>query len=374
MPNTPSTFCPAKWDELNINLNYNYVYACCKSTPVKFVKNISEVLQPQKENLLKGIQDSSCSFCWKNENLGLPSLRLSHLAKFDSTVFPRYVEDTVLPKSIEINLGNECNFQCTYCSPKFSSKWESDIRNKPYNFTTDNSMYEIVQKESDNVHNTIEWLSKQNGVESLIIIGGEPLLNKNLFKILDNTHFDNIAIVTNLSCDTKTLDKVFARASNFKKMFLNISLDSTGGNAELSRYGLCYETITHNISYALAHAPDNVECKILSLMTSITIRDIKKFAEYIQCLHEQKNTLTWELHVCRYPQIQSMATLPDPLKPLILETLATLVDKEYVSHANIVESVVKNTSFDLSLYNELSRFLEEFCARHNIDITTVLTE
>lgn len=374
MQKIPDTFCPAKWNEININLNYNYVYACCKSTPIRFVKSINEVLDKQKENLLNNVQDVSCEYCWKNENAGLPSARTLHLEKFDATTFSGYSNNTVLPKSIEVNLGNECNFQCTYCSPKFSSKWESDVKTKPYNIITDSSMYVLEQKELNNVQNTVKWLSEQHGAESLILIGGEPLLNKNLFKILDSTQFENIAIVTNLSCNTQTLDKIFARASRYKTVYLNISLDSTGSNAELARYGLLYKTIQQNIAYVLTHAPSNVRCKILSLMTSVTVRDIKDFAEYVSQLYAHDNRLVWELHVCHHPRMQSMESLPDILKPEVLQTLHTLTQKQYIVGASIVEKVVATSSFNTELYNELCAFLEEFCSRKNIDITTILKE
>ena len=47
MQKIPDTFCPAKWDELLLNLNYNYAYACCKATPLMFVNNPAEIIEFQ---------------------------------------------------------------------------------------------------------------------------------------------------------------------------------------------------------------------------------------------------------------------------------------------------------------------------------------
>ena len=83
MPKIPDTFCPAKWDEIYINLDYNFVYSCCKATPVTVNSNISETLKNQKTNLLSGIMDPSCNYCWDIEEKGHTSRRARYLKKFN---------------------------------------------------------------------------------------------------------------------------------------------------------------------------------------------------------------------------------------------------------------------------------------------------
>ena len=148
-----NTFCPAKWSEIAINLSAGYVYACCKATPIKIIKkeDISNSLKKQKDNLILGIQDPTCAYCWDIENAGFSSLRHDYLEKFDRTTIDQYINDTVKYKKVEINLGNECNFQCTYCNPKFSSQWESDVKNNPYKIFSDRHFYEINEKNANNL-------------------------------------------------------------------------------------------------------------------------------------------------------------------------------------------------------------------------------
>ena len=113
------TFCPAKWDEIFVNLGANYVYSCCRSDVVKITKkeDINTALDQQKLNLLNNIQDPACNYCWKIENQGYTSLRHRYLEKFDEKLFPLYQNNSTRIKSLEVSLGNECNFQCTYCNP-----------------------------------------------------------------------------------------------------------------------------------------------------------------------------------------------------------------------------------------------------------------
>jgi hypothetical protein len=68
MQKISDTFCPAKWNELNLNLNYNYAYGCCKSIPLEYQHNYSEILNPQKKNLLDGIFKQFTYFIEEFEN------------------------------------------------------------------------------------------------------------------------------------------------------------------------------------------------------------------------------------------------------------------------------------------------------------------
>jgi hypothetical protein len=55
------------------------------STPIKFVDkaDIATILDGQKDNLLNGIQDSSCEYCWRVERQGHPSRRHTYLKDFN---------------------------------------------------------------------------------------------------------------------------------------------------------------------------------------------------------------------------------------------------------------------------------------------------
>ena len=173
MHKIPDTFCPAKWDELFVSFEMNYAYSCCKSTPTKFSNNVFEIIDVQKQKLLEGHQDESCNYCWNVERLGTDSLRHSYLKDFDPATFEQYKDNSVRPRMIQVSLGNECNFQCTYCNPKFSSKWEQDVRTKPYKVFTDRFFYSIDPKQSDVMDKNIEFLSTISHIEKLGVQGGE---------------------------------------------------------------------------------------------------------------------------------------------------------------------------------------------------------
>jgi organic radical activating enzyme len=371
MNNLPKTFCPAKWDEIFVNLGANYVYACCKSEVVKITKkeDINAALDRQKYNLLNGIQDPACNYCWKIENAGYISLRQKYLEEFDVNQIDQYKTNQVKPKQVEVSLGNECNFQCTYCNPKFSSQWESDVKHKPYKIFSDQHFYGIDEKNTNNLQDTIAWLGELKTVEKLNILGGEPLQNKNFTSVVNSINSDELGFATNLSFkNTRVIDKVLNLADRYKKISMVVSIDSTEKNAEFSRFGMDYAQMLINIHYLIARAPDNVAIRFNSVMTSITIRDFDNTVKLIDSFYQINPKITWEIIFCCDPKIFTLNTLPERFKPKILEKINSIKDRNYIQGLSSLEGAIISSKFNMTLYNQMKHFLNEFSIRKNISI------
>ena len=371
MNNLPKTFCPAKWDEIFVNLGANYVYACCKSEIVKIVKkeDINVALDRQKYNLLNGIQDPACNYCWKIENAGYISLRQKYLEEFDVNQIDQYKTNQVKPKQVEVSLGNECNFQCTYCNPKFSSQWESDVKHKPYKIFSDQHFYGIDEKNTNNLQDTIAWLGELKTIEKLQILGGEPLQNKNFTSVVNSINSDELGFATNLSFkNTRAIDKVLSLSDRYKKISMVVSIDSTEKNAEFSRFGMDYAQMLINIQYLIARAPDNVAIRFNSVMTSITIRDFDNTVKLIDSFYQINPKITWNLVFCREPKIFTLNTLPERFKPKILEKINSIKDRNYIQGLSSLEGEIISSKFNMTLYNQMKHFLNEFSIRKNISI------
>jgi len=365
------TFCPAKWDEILVNLSANYVYSCCKSVPIKITKkeDIEHALNQQRKNLLDGIQDPACNYCWQVENTGHKSRRHQYLNVFDQSKFDEYKNNTVVLKKIEISLGNECNFQCIYCNPKFSSQWESDVKFKSYKIYSDRYFYKADEKNKNNISDTLKWLKNYDDLEMLEIIGGEPLQNKNFFKVINSTNSRKLGFTTNLSCKKKVIDKILDLSNKYTLIEFKVSLDSTGENAEFSRYGLDFNNILDNLNYIFENIPNNIVISINSLMTSLTIRDISNMIKLMDKIYKKYPGIIWNIYFCRDPNILTLNTLPDELKPYILSELDTLSQKSYkINGVESLKGAIIKSKFNQTLYKQMKHFLTEFSDRKNIII------
>lgn len=364
------TFCPAKWDELTCNLTVNLIYACCKSTPVNILSknDINSALYQQKNNLLNGVQDPSCNYCWKLENQGYTSLRHKHLENFDYSTIENYTSDALKFKSIQVNLGNQCNFQCTYCNPKYSSQWESDVKNKSYKIFSDRFFYGIDEKNSNNIVDTLEYLKNIGPIDELSLNGGEPLQNKNFFTIIKNIKSKKLGFPTNLSCKIETIDKILELSKNYEKIYIGVSIDSTGENAEFTRYGMNFETLVSNIKYLITNANSNLHISFLSTMTSITIRDLTNTIKLMDEFYSLNQNIIWNISFCNDPKIFTLDTLPDSLKPEILETINSIKDSTYIQGLESLKGALLISKFNKSLYGQLKSFLQEFSNRKKIVI------
>jgi len=364
-----TTFCPAKWDELLVNPTNGFVYACCKGVPVKFInkEQISIVLDDQKNKLLNGYQDPSCNYCWNLENQGITSKRHRYLEKFTGQLSD--YQKNPKAKQIEISLGNECNFQCIYCNPKFSSQWETDVRNKPYRIFSDKDFYNIDEKNDKDFDSIVEWVNQYNQLETLAVLGGEPLRHKDFFKLVENVSSKNLMLTTNLSCPTfEPIDRLLNLALRYDNIHIGVSLDCTGKLAEFVRFGMNYNKMLDNISHLLKNKPNNVTVKILSLMNSITVLDIDQFSLLMLSIKEKYSDLEWTFEYCRDPNILTFNTLIDSKKNNIIEKFKKLQEHSWISGIDSVIGAIEVSKFNKTMYAQMREFLKEFSDRKNINL------
>ena len=363
-PTISDTFCPAKWDELQVNFGQNYAYSCCKGTPTQFTENVIEFVERERINLLNGVQDPSCDYCWKVEKSGNKSLRHTYLEKFNAADFDRYTSNPT-PRLVELSLGNECNLQCVYCNPKFSSKWEHDVSERPYKVFADRYVYAITPKNTDVMERNIDFLQHVGDISVLNLIGGEPLINKKFFQLLDVVSTKYLSLSSNLMVNKQTLDRFINATAKFERVNLRASLDATKVISEFVRYGLDYDQFVENVQYLQSNAP-NVKIQFGSVMTSITVRDLEHFRHVVQDLGVE-----WNIDVCQTPRIHSMSTLPDWVRPEILNTISQLESFD-IRGLDVLKSAVENTPFNKTLYKELVHFVNEFAQRKKIPVPICL--
>lgn len=282
-------YCPYLWKELFIE-NDGYISPCFNSTNKLFDTSI--VHQNQKANIANdkvsqnlddlvemrgqmknGVWPKQCINCEIKESKNLISARQKAL---DAHSYPD--TQSVELKHLTLRVGNICNLKCIMCGPWASNQWYNDyvelnnsteFKNNQHTYTLDkkiNGDYYIknLQLNSDRWSNILETiLLHKNELEKISFHGGEPLVSKLHYKIVDELIRLDRASSVSLEYFTNFFqipDHFFDKVDSFKKITFNLSLDGVGSINDAVRWPSKYTEIENNISRI--KSKHNVELKI----------------------------------------------------------------------------------------------------------------
>ena len=342
------SLCLAKWQQVSLHLPQGLTQSCyhppTHSIPVELLKKQPSALHntPQKiaerKMMLEGKRPEGCAYCWRVEDAQSddPKGHLSdrHYRSSEWWNAPTFDEVTgnpwdydVTPRYVEVNFNQACNFKCMYCSPHLSTSWEDEIKK-----------YGGYKLEGNYVHNDIPSL-EQKGLMPLKVAqkenpyvdafwrwwpdiyrklrvfrmtGGEPLMDKNTFKVLDyvnkNPHGQLELSITSNMCppDQKLFDKFLEKVKEieelrtyedkenfnehsgnhwyvdkgYKHFWLFVSLDGVGKQAEYMRNGLEYERMINNVRTFLRETR-HTTVSFINTFNLLSIPSLHKFLEMI---------------------------------------------------------------------------------------------
>jgi hypothetical protein len=276
------TFCMAKWHHTTIYLQTGETHSCYHPAPHKIPLGelaidpsaLHNTDQKKHERLamLNGEKPSGCNYCWNIESLGEDYI--SDRKERNSTIYTpeRFQQikegdwdQNINPQYIEISFGNECNFKCGYCHPKHSSSYHKEIKDHgPYttvkNHRNDIDWFQIYEEETNPY---VEawwrwWPEVRKTLTILRITGGEPLLQKSTWKLLDDLEVNplpnlELNINTNFGVKPILIDRLVEKVNNLiakgaiKDFKVFTSMDTWGKPAEYIRTGLDLEVWERNL-------------------------------------------------------------------------------------------------------------------------------
>lgn len=264
-----NTACVYKWGWNTFRL-YNATSSSCHRVDPVIVPltnfdnfhNTPEVIA-DRQKMLAGIWPGrGCEYCENVEKHGGLSDRLYHnsIPGLTPEDFDPNGDQIVTPKILELYLTNTCDLACIYCLPMYSSRNNDELKK----FGT----YPIGIKPIQPVANRdnyftawLSWLEKNyQHITHLSILGGEPLLQKEIWNILEfvkNRKNQNLTISINTNLNSKlTTVKKFVEickdlivTRKIKKVNINASLDCWGPQAEFIRNGLVLDQWKENFEY-----------------------------------------------------------------------------------------------------------------------------
>ena len=296
-------FCVLKWYHLEMHLGTGLSHSCyhCPTQKIPLDSDLHNTPQKKqiRHQMLSGEKPQECSYCWDVEELGLVSDRQTLAAQFfknSRTVVAEAVAQGVdgnpYPRYLELSFTNKCQMACSYCGPVFSTTWEKEIEEHgPYKLSIDYNKIESPQIEnSPYIKKFWEWFPEAyKHLFVLRVTGGEPLLDKNTYKLLQYVR-DNPKEGLSFHCNSNlmvTENRVIKYINLVKDIpdaKLYVSIDSWGKQAEYIRHGLNMSHFENNLHKVLGNG---IQVGIMNTFNFLSIPNVE---EFIFKMAELKNT------------------------------------------------------------------------------------
>jgi organic radical activating enzyme len=351
--------CLAKWTQVTIHLQNGHTHSCHhprthKISEKEIARNPSALhntryKKMRRREMLTGKKPEECDYCWNVEDT---SDRFSDrtFKSSESWSLPYMDEiknldwrDDYNPKYVEVAFSNACNFKCSYCAPQFSSTWMEEI--------TKYGGYPTSDKFNDKSHMINEdklpiphkdynpyveafwkwWPDLYRDLHTFRITGGEPLLSKDTWKVLDyiideknpNRNLQ-LGINSNLGVPDQLIDKFIDKVKKIeddrrvREFIIFTSVDTWGTQAEYIRNGLDFNKFWDNVNKILNECP-----RInLTFMVTYNALSVPNYDKLIHNVYDLKKDFAstdryWNSAVfldssyLRYPAHQTTQILPD---------------------------------------------------------------
>ena len=350
--NLGSALCLAKWKQVSLHLPTGLNNSCyhppLHTIDVATLKDNPSALhntaykKEQRKIMLRQERPQECGYCWTMEDNDKLSDRHYRSGEpwaakdFDAIVNSTGDED-VLPSYMEVNFNNVCNLACSYCSPQFSSTWMQEVE------STGGYPTSVVHNSPDHFHGRNRpipnrdhnpyvdafwswWPDVYPELEHFRMTGGEPLLDKNTYRVFDyvlaNPKPDlHLNVTSNFSVDERSWQKYLGyvkqlcEGEKIEHFMQYVSLDSFGSQAEYIRHGLDFDLLWDRVNQFLTEIPGRNSVTFIVTMNNLSVTGLPNlFAGILglRKIYSKTYQRVWfDTPVLRQPTWQSLQLLPE---------------------------------------------------------------
>ena len=344
--------CLAKWKQVSLHLATG-LNNSCYHPPLHMIDPEAIEIDPsalhntkhkkaQRKIMLKQERPTECSYCWTMEDNNKLSDRHYRSGEpwaavdFERIKYSSGDED-VIPSYVEVNFNHACNLACSYCSPQFSSTWQSEVdrhggyptsttHNDPEHFTGRNRPIPVKE------HNPyVEafwrwWPTLYPELRHFRMTGGEPLMDKNTYRVFDyvltnpkpDLHLNvtsNFSVEESLWQKYKVYVKELCEGEKIEHFMQYVSLDSWMTQAEYIRYGLNFDLLWDRVNQFLTEIPGRNSITFIITMNNLSVTGFPKLMAGIlglRKIYSKTYQRVWfDTPVLKHPTWQSLQLLPE---------------------------------------------------------------
>lgn len=415
-------FCLAKWTQVTMHLHNGTTHSCHHPEPHKVsleelsrnptALHNSKVKKMARKEMLENKRPSECSYCWNVEdNSNSFSDRVFKSSEpwsepFFDEISKSDWRDNYNPKYVEVSFSNTCNFKCAYCGPEYSSKWMEEINDHgPYQLSFEYNGTRRMEerntkpyKHSDDnpyVNSFWEWFPDlYNSMDTFRITGGEPLLSKDTWKVLDfilETNEPNrnlkLSINSNLGVPDYLIDRLIEKLDDIirnnlvKEIIIFTSCDGYGIQSEYTRYGMNFEKLFNNIDKVLTSLPKIT----VVVMSTFNIFSVFSYEDLIRKIHDLKikhfnphrywsSAIILDTSYLRQPSFMSFRLLKGYIEEDFFDRWIKYMkfNSTYRSLNFLQMQNVGDVGFSTQEIEKISRLKDIFISDKNLDDSTLL--
>lgn len=266
--------CPEPFTNIQASTSGHYKPCCVMTATPEMGKYVKEIYTVEKYSIMEHYNSEymkrlrsamrnenddefisvMCKNCKIKEDNGVRSHRQWYIDRFKTESEFKHkkkeLEDIIANDkqptffhSMEMDAlgGNFCNLSCNMCSGAHSSKYLSEeIRLKETFKTKSLILPDINEKIWEELPTVLENLCE------LKLVGGEPLIAKNTYKLMEmipNPENTILRIITN---GTQNPDRFIELAKRFKQVIINLSIEGVGDVNDYIRYHSSWNEILEN--------------------------------------------------------------------------------------------------------------------------------
>jgi MoaA/NifB/PqqE/SkfB family radical SAM enzyme len=331
------------------------------------IQDITKKNSSIRKQMLDGEFPDSCSGCYLQEknrknDFGSISSRLYYAREITPHITKDLFEDqkNFELRHVDVRWSNKCNLACAYCGPMYSSKWESELKEKTKKIDNNESLRKYLYENIESLRN-------------IYLAGGEPMLmkqNKEFLQLLlkknPNVH---IRVNTNLS---KTGTGIFDLLCQFKNVHWTISVESIEEEFEYIRFHGVWQDFLENLK-TITRLKHKISFNMLYFI--LNYKSIFDTVKYFQSKGYHNNSFVLgplftptELIILNLPK-KVLDECVNLFKKEINEKPGFLLQNSY---ENVLSYLTQN---DFHANIELTRrFLTTMDKRRNIDSSKIFTQ
>lgn len=314
------TFCAYPFNTIFLGADGGVKTCCSSKEDLGDInkQSIQEILQgPVAQGIRQAIVEErwhpQCEQCQKLEAMGARSERVDQFSLSKFNEFQHATKETFELHKLDLRWTNLCNLACNYCYEYFSSKWSAikKIKINANKIEAEDSLFTLIA----------ENIGSVNSIETINLLGGEPLLQKQNHRLIDLLPTKNYYILSNLSVDLPNNTIAPKLIANPNAQW-GISFDTVGKRFEYVRHGAEWTTFVDNLRFLKSQGVKIINAHPLyCTYSAFNLCEYYNFIIGEGCFHEVYWTALQNIHSL------NVFKLPPKLKAAAMAELDKCIDK-----------------------------------------------